>query len=489
MKENYRPCYVQVVADLAKGLKDVSYPEFAARKHPAEDEMIWKLYAQMAIEINRLQGHPNVKKEYARQMIEFIRHPGAESYKPLLNLGAKLGVEHPALQITQEMAEAARYKIPNYHLTEREENVILEAEEYGRGKPGLLLEYDSKFGKKQVVSINYRQIPANQNNRIDVVLVYSGHQQTAHKAVELMYRYLKNNSHFPDYVFNIGFEDNQNMTDFNPSFKYRKRSEADTYANEEVAMGLPESYIRKLWLNPTDTDTWQNIKVVASLKRRFGIEKCNLIIVGYPVYQLRTATEFAWGLEHSEDAPDCNIIIADIPPKKKGMATMSEAAGKDYDEYRVLSYDQPLYQLGDLSLANCCAHIHLRIEGKDQIRYKFPWLGEYPEAFKELAVMFMAYSYPNVTRDLCGDDEEVAGAMKILRYLQLCEYDKGMSGKAMDEQEDWYIKQTINMLQREGLTGKGLIDDTRYMDKQEAEEAILAYQDLRAADEAENAAE
>lgn len=69
--------------------------------------------------------------------------------------------------------------------------------------------------------------------------------------------------------------------------------------------------------------------------------------------------------------------------------------------------------------------------------------------------------------------------MKILRYLQLCKYDKGMSGEAMDRQEDWYVKQTVSKLQREGLTGKAIIDDTRYMDKQEAEEAILAYQDLR----------
>ena len=141
MKDLKRPCYVQVVSDLLNGIKK-SYPEFAARKHPAEDEMIWKYYAQMAININRLQGHPNVKKEYARQMIEFIRHPGAQTYQPLLNLGAKLGVEHPALQITQYMAEAARHKIPNYLLTEKEEDVILAAEEYGRGKPGLLLEYD-----------------------------------------------------------------------------------------------------------------------------------------------------------------------------------------------------------------------------------------------------------------------------------------------------------------------------------------------------------
>ena len=42
--------------------------------------------------------------------------------------------------------------------------------------------------------------------------------------------------------------------------------------------------------------------------------------------------------------------------------------------------------------------------------------------------------------------------MKILRYLQLCEYDKGMSGEAMDRQEDWYVKQKeklADMMDRE----------------------------------------
>lgn len=481
MGTNYRPCYVQVVRDLVNGvdINKTEYPEFAERKHSPVEELAWKLYAEMAVEINKVKGHPNHKKEYARLMIEFIKNPCPAKYKLLVDIAVKLDIEHPAQAMTETMYQAAQFTLPEYHLTNKEYDTILAAEEYGRGKPGVLLDYCGKFGHKKVLSIDYRTVPANKDGRIDVVLVYSGHQQTGHKAAELMYNYLLNHSKFPDYVFNIGFEDNQNMTDFNPAFKYRKRSEADTYANEEIALGLPENYVRKLWLDPTDTDTWQNIKVVASLKRRFGIEKCNLIIVGYPVYQLRTATEFAWGLDHAEDAPDCNIIIADIPPKRRGMASMKEASGRDFDEYRVLSYDQPLYQLADLSLANCCAHIHLRTSGDDQIRYAIPGLGEYPDSFKELAVMFMAYSYPNVTRELCGDDEEVAGAMKILRYLQLCEYDKGMSGEAMDRQEDWYIKQTVSKLQREGLTGKAIIDDTRYMDKQEAEEAILAYQDLR----------
>ena len=479
MGTNYRPCYVQVVRDLVHGEDIHEYPEFAERGHTSVEELAWKLYAEMAVEVNRLPGHPNHKKEYARLFIEFVKKPCPVTYKLLTEVAAKLGIEHPAKEMSEVMCNAAQFDIPNYNLTDEEYQTILEAEEYGRGKPGVLLDYCGKFGHKKVLSIDYRAVPANKDGRIDVVLVYSGHQQTGHKAAELMYNYLLNHSKFPDYVFNIGFEDNQNMTDFNPAFKYRKRSEADTYANEEIALGLPENYVRKLWLDPTDTDTWQNIKVVASLKRRFGIEKCNLIIVGYPVYQLRTATEFAWGLDHAEDSPDCNIIIADIPPKRRGMASMKEASGRDFDEYRVLSYDQPLYQLADLSLANCCAHIHLRTSGDDQIRYAIPGLGEYPDSFKKLAVMFMAYSYPNVTRELCGDDEEVAGAMKILRYLQLCKYDKGMSGEAMDRQEDWYVKQTVSKLQREGLTGKAIIDDTRYMDKQEAEEAILAYQDLR----------
>lgn len=432
-----------------------------------------------AVEVNRLPGHPNHKKEYARLFIEFVKKPCPVTYKLLTEVAAKLGIEHPAKEMSEVMCNAAQFDIPNYNLTDEEYQTILEAEEYGRGKPGVLLDYCGKFGHKKVLSIDYRAVPANKDGRIDVVLVYSGHQQTGHKAAELMYNYLLNHSKFPDYVFNIGFEDNQNMTDFNPAFKYRKRSEADTYANEEIALGLPENYVRKLWLDPTDTDTWQNIKVVASLKRRFGIEKCNLIIVGYPVYQLRTATEFAWGLDHAEDAPDCNIIIGRHSAQTRGMASWKERPEETSTSIAYCPMTSRCTSLPDLSLANCCAHIHLRTSGDDQIRYAIPGLGEYPDSFKKLAVMFMAYSYPNVTRELCGDDEEVAGAMKILRYLQLCKYDKGMSGEAMDRQEDWYVKQTVSKLQREGLTGKAIIDDTRYMDKQEAEEAILAYQDLR----------
>ena len=246
MGTNYRPCYVQVVRDLVNGvdINKTEYPEFAERKHSPVEELAWKLYAEMAVEINKVKGHPNHKKEYARLMIEFIKNPCPAKYKLLVDIAVKLDIEHPAQAMTETMYQAAQFTLPEYHLTNKEYDTILAAEEYGRGKPGVLLDYCGKFGHKKVLSIDYRAVPANKDGRIDVVLVYSGHQQTGHKAAELMYNYLLNHSKFPDYVFNIGFEDNQNMTDFNPAFKYRKRSEADTYANEEIALGLPENYVR-----------------------------------------------------------------------------------------------------------------------------------------------------------------------------------------------------------------------------------------------------
>lgn len=55
MGTNYRPCYVQVVRDLVNGvdINKTEYPEFAERKHSPVEELAWKLYAEMAVEINK----------------------------------------------------------------------------------------------------------------------------------------------------------------------------------------------------------------------------------------------------------------------------------------------------------------------------------------------------------------------------------------------------------------------------------------------------
>lgn len=476
------PCYTQVVYDLLSG-KTPSiemYPEFAQRGHSTTEANAWIEYVKMAAFLNRnLNAHPNAIKEYAYRMMKYVQHPSGRNYVKFEKSAEKVGIKNPAANLSDIEYNAARLQLPNYRLSQSEIDTILYAEQYGQGPGGILLDYCDIFGHKQVFSEDYRCIEANDDGRPDVILVYSGHQQTGHKATELIYRYINNHGKLPEYVFNIGFEDNQNMTDFNPEFEYRKRSEADTYANEEEALGLPREYVRKLWLDPNDTDTWQNINVVASLKKRFGIEECNLIIIGYPVYQLRTATEFAWGLNR-EDAPNCHITIADIGPKRFATAEGTEGG---YDDYRVLSYDQPEYQLADLSLMNCCAHIHLRTSGNDQIRYEFPWLGAYPNEFKQLGAMFMSYSYPNVYSAMLGSegeekklDEEVAAVMKILRYLMLCIYDKGMSGKAMDEQEAWYVKQTAQKLITLGLTSKELIEKGPDMTTEDFLTSVLAYQ-------------
>lgn len=54
MGTNYRPCYVQVVRDLVHGEDIHEYPEFAERGHTSVEELAWKLYAEMAVEVNRL---------------------------------------------------------------------------------------------------------------------------------------------------------------------------------------------------------------------------------------------------------------------------------------------------------------------------------------------------------------------------------------------------------------------------------------------------
>lgn len=480
------PCYTQVVYDLLSGINPSveMYPEFAERGHSHDEASAWIEYVKMAVFLTRsIKAHPNAIKEYAYRMMKYVQHPNGRNYIKFEEAAEKIGIKNPAANLSDIEYNAARLRFPNYRLFQSEIDTILRAEQYGRGLRDVLLEYCDKFANKQVISEDYRNIQANRGGRPDIVLVYSGHQQTGHKATELIYRYVTNNGKLPEYLFNIGFEDNQNMTDFSPEFKYRKRSEADTYANEEEALGLPKEYVRKLWLDPSDTDTWQNINVVASLKKRFGIEECNLIIVGYPVYQLRTATEFAWGLGNNEDAPNCYITIADIEPK---MYATAEGTEGGYDDYRILSYDQPEYQLADLSLMNCCAHIHLRTSGEDQIRYQFPWLEAYPEEFKRLGAMFMSYSYPNVYSAMLGSegdekklDEEVASVMKILRYLMLCLYDKGMSGKVMDEQEAWYVGKTAQMLEEKGYTTAEYIEKGRYMSEEEFTSLILAHRASR----------
>lgn len=169
MGTNYRPCYVQVVRDLVHGEDIHEYPEFAERGHTSVEELAWKLYAEMAVEVNRLPGHPNHKKEYARLFIEFVKKPCPVTYKLLTEVAAKLGIEHPAKEMSEVMCNAAQFDIPNYNLTDEEYQTILEAEEYGRGKPGVLLDYCGKFGHKKVLSIDYRAVPANKDGRIDVV--------------------------------------------------------------------------------------------------------------------------------------------------------------------------------------------------------------------------------------------------------------------------------------------------------------------------------
>lgn len=473
MNKKERTCYVQVVYDLVNGKEPhwEMYPEFAERGHSEKAFNDYVKYVRMALYIVRnMPGNPNTQKEYAQRMLEYVTCPNGINYQKFHAAAEKFGIKNPAAGLSDIEVNAVQAPVPRYRLTEDEINVILTAEEFGSGPLGKVLEYEDRGRKKSVLSVDYRLIKANVGGRPDIFLVYSGHQQTGFKAAEMIYNYIDHNGKLPEGVFHTGLEDNQNLTEFNEKFKFRRYSEADTYASEEEAMGIPKSVTRKMWIRPTDTDTFQNIDVTASIKRRFGIKECNLIIIGYPVYQLRTATEFAWGLSHNPEAPDCYITIADIPTKQYIEAEGSEGT---YDDYRVLSYDQPEWQLADLSLANCCAHV---FRGIGTERFALPMLKEYPEMFQRLAVMFLGYSYPNVVAELCGENEDVARVMKIIRHLMLCRYDKGMSGAAMDKQEQWYAEKTAEKLESQGLTSRELMEQTRNMSEPEFLRTVLNFQ-------------
>ena len=104
----------------------------------------------------------------------------------------------------------------------------------------------------------------------------------------------------------------------------------------------------------------------------YGVrEDVNLICVTYPLYQMRVATEFSFGLQ---DVANAWVRIADIEPKMFSSAAYGamvsqgviaeERIGRRVNEnLRIFSYDRLDMQLADLTLANGVAHL-FREHGK-----------------------------------------------------------------------------------------------------------------------------
>lgn len=487
MSKQYQPtCYEQIIADLVKNPTNEifyeDYPEFEQRGHTAAEVQTWLDYANMALYLMHCPGSINQKKAFARALVTYHHEKTETAANALQAAAVPLELELKPDDLPWQLKNIKNKAIINYHLSADETAAILQAERLGRGRQGEILSYEDKYGKKSVISTDCRKIVSNLGGRKDIFVVFSGHQQTGPKAAEAIYRYIAINGKLPDGVIFLGLEDNQNLTEFNDAFVIRQKSEYQMYYNELKALGFPWEWLDQLAMIPTDTDTFQNIGLLVNTLKKYGLDNLNLYFISYPAYQLRVATEFAFGLTAREDAPDCRIFIADIAPKRFadneqafqalmcGAISMEEYNRLDYDDFRVLSYDKPQMQLLDLSLANCVAHLY-REHGKT--RYAIPGLVKYPDCFKALAPLGLGYSYPNVVNELCGTDEKIAGILKIMRTLMLDAHDTGLSGISQDAQQQWYVAQTGRKLVAQKLTTPNILKDGYTMTVKEFLDEIL----------------
>lgn len=446
-------CYqrlVQAIVNNAKYGEDFEYefesfPGFARRGHSEREFRDWVKCIKWVLDV--LQTHDgslNAKKEFCRQSV----------------------------------SSAGLYAVPRYRLREEELQIIASAERFGRGDGGEIL----KYGNKNVVSYDYRHILRREGGRKDVLVVFSGAPESAVKAAEALYCYIRMHKALPDGVMFLGLQDNQNMTEFCPQFKLRKNSEYRMYLRQMLLLGVPKGLLGKLLMTPKDTSTAENIELVKETLAHYGVrEDVNLICVTYPLYQMRVATEFSFGLQ---DVANAWVRIADIEPKMFSSAAYGamvsqgviaeERIGRRVNEnLRIFSYDRLDMQLADLTLANGVAHL-FREHGKT--RFALPNLGSYPAEYKALAPLFLAYSYPNVMAELCGTDETVFAVLKVIRALMLDAYDEGASGKAWDAQQ---LENTLNMgykLAAEGLVSPEILVKGRYMEEDKFLKAVVDYQ-------------
>lgn len=341
-------------------------------------------------------------------------------------------IEHQELNLNEVKDFARRHvkmNIPFYRLTPDEIETVYEAEKLGAGEAGTIYAYEDGRGRKDVRAYPLAEIPCREGGREDVLVVFSGHPGSAAMAVRGLYSYVRRHRRLPFGIMFLGLEDNQNMTEFSPEFKLRKSSEYRMYLRQMLALGVPRELLSRLLMKPNDTSTAGNIELIADTLRRYDVHDVNLVCVTYPAYQMRVAAELPWGLRRlGIDDVWLRIALVPIRPTEKENAPVGVNLFK-----RVFSYDRAEYQLADLSLANGIAHL-FREHGKT--RFALPGFeeGKYPDRFKALAPLFLAYSYPNVAHELAGTDETVAAVLKIIRTLMLDVYDEGAGGKAQDEQ-------------------------------------------------------
>lgn len=498
-KLTYKPtCYEQVIIDLkvipTAELKMSDYPEFKLRKHTQNEFEAWVTHSRFSLFLTTLGGNDNAKKAYQQAMFAFVKNSSFKNEKIITEAANKINYKsNKALSMVE--INAASVKIPKYRLLPEEIEVLKWAEKLGRGKD-TILRYKDKFGSKEAVCYPYLEYPVNEGGRADVVVVFSGHQQTGTKFVEFFYHYMlhlfqkmtallekiqntpkkdittlyelmSELSQMKLYMASLGLTDNQGLTDWDEDFFFRKMHEYYMYFAHANYGGIPHSITDKLLMyNVTDTDTEKNAIFLQDTLKHYHLDNVNLIFIGYPVYQMRVMTEMAKFFSKSDI--NVHIRIADLPTKpfrneeeavmalKEGEITQQEFNALDFDSYRILSYDNLEMQGFDL-ISNCVANIYRETKGSNAKRFPLPGYKKFPNELKPLIQLALGYSYKNIPHELCGTDETVALALKLNRTAMLAAHDKGFSGKVQEKQQQFYADATNQKLIEQGYISKDLL--------------------------------
>lgn len=396
------------------------------------------IYEQIVLDYTNgnLKGYPDYEKDWKARGLtkkDYLQYIKDIAYaESLLDL--------PDINIVKAANMAKEYvkdrkSIATFSLTKEEKKTVLEAEDLGRIKNGDVIKYDGY--KREIKGVDYLDIP----KEVDAFVIFSGHPGAGAAAVEAWYNDFMKNGKPKKLVF-LGLHDNQGNTNFgDKKLEFNVKSEVEMYVRFFKACGVHKKFVKECLVTPKDISTVDNIEMLAEIRNRFFDKNrdINFVMFGYPAYQKRIASEFAFGFQHLEDegkVAGTNFFIPDVP-----------VSTKEKDRY--LSYDDLNGIAQDIIIGNCVAHPY-RVSAGGRFDSK---LGEYPEKFKPLLPLSMVYSYPNVANELAGTDVHTASIMKILRAMQ-----HQVNGWEDPKKVDLSIKKCACEL-RKKLIKKGLVSN------------------------------
>ncbi len=394
-------------------------------------------------------------KEYYDAYVADLQHIKEMMDKPDFNLRA-------AAAEIRKYHQNDNAKVLSFALTDKEKQTLLEAEDKGRIKAGEVIKYDGYDG--EIKGVDYLDMPEN----IDAFVIFSGHPGTAEPAVKAWLADLRKTGEPKKLIF-LGLHDNQGNTNFeNTDLKFNVESEAEMYRRYFQAMGVAQEIIDECLITPTDISTEDNIKLLLTARRKYfkADKPANFAMFGYPAYQKRIASEFAFGWQEQAKSKTlaANFYIPDVTPEQS-------------EGHRYFSYDKMSGIMQGIVIGNCLAHPY-RVWAGGRFDSK---LGEYPAKYKPLLPISLEYSYPNVANELAGTDPKVATMLKIHRALQHEVYG-WENPHEVDKTIEHNIMQTKREVVRAGLSSAWLMQHGNKLSKNEyiaKFKSFMRYQKLR----------